>query len=99
MLFEMRAARGAARTIAAAVLAVALNPAVEAASQTTRPRTSPSTLSPSDVDAVRRVTQAYRDAWLANDPERVMSTLLGDAVLLPSGLGPIEGHDAIRRFW
>jgi len=45
------------------------------------------------------VTQAYRDAWLANDSERVMATLTRDAVLLPSGLEPIAGEAAIRKFW
>ncbi len=28
-----------------------------------------------------------------------MGTLAADAVLLPSGLEPIVGHAAIRRFW
>jgi uncharacterized protein (TIGR02246 family) len=56
-------------------------------------------LSAADTAAVRAVTQEYRDAWLANDPERVMATLTSDAVLLPSGLSPIVGDTSIRRFW
>ena len=56
-------------------------------------------LSAADTVAVRAVTQDYRDAWLANDPDRVMATLTSDAVLLPSGLSPIAGHTSIRRFW
>lgn len=56
---------------------------------------------PSDADrrAVIQVTQAYRDAWLANDATRVMATLTADAVILPSGLHPIQGAAAIRAFW
>ncbi len=53
----------------------------------------------SDAAAVRAVTQEYRSAWVANDPARVMATLTPDAVLLPSGLAPIEGAAAIRQFW
>ena len=56
-------------------------------------------LPPADAAAVRAVTQEYRDAWLANDAARVMATLTPGAILLPSGLSPIEGQAAIRRFW
>ncbi|HJZ73794.1 MAG TPA: DUF4440 domain-containing protein [Vicinamibacterales bacterium] len=56
-------------------------------------------LSASDTAAVRAATLAYRDAWLANDASRVMATLTEDAVLLPSGLAPIQGSAAIRDFW
>jgi len=52
-----------------------------------------------DATAVRAVTQEYRDAWVANDDARVMATLTPTAILLPSGLPPIEGQAAIRRFW
>lgn len=52
-----------------------------------------------DRAAAAAVTQAYVKAWLSNDAERVMATLTGDAVLLPSGMRPIEGAGAIRRFW
>lgn len=56
--------------------------------------------SPSDDRAaVIAVTREYRNAWLANDAERVMRTLPKKAVLLSSGMDPIEGEDAIRRFW
>lgn len=56
-------------------------------------------LAAADREAVLRVTQEYRDAWLANDPARVMATLADTAVLLPSGMAPIDGEAAIRRFW
>jgi uncharacterized protein (TIGR02246 family) len=57
------------------------------------------TLSDRDRAAVLGVTQEYRDAWLANDPARVIATLTPDAVLLPSGLSPIQGTTAINAFW
>jgi uncharacterized protein (TIGR02246 family) len=52
-----------------------------------------------DRAAVEFATREYVSAWKANDPKRVMATLLPDAVLLPSGLAPISGTDAIKRFW
>lgn len=58
-----------------------------------------SSLSSSDIDAIKLADQAYVRAWLANDREQVMATLTEDAVLLPSGLAALEGSDAIREFW
>lgn len=52
-----------------------------------------------DRAAVEAATQAYRTAWLTNDPEQVMATLTPDAVIYPSTLSPIKGADAIRAFW
>ena len=34
-----------------------------------------------DRAAAEAATQAYREAWLSNDPQRIMSTLTPDAVL------------------
>ena len=61
------------------------------AAQATRPL--------SDRAAAEAATHAYREAWLSNDPERIMATLTADAVLYPSTLTPIAGSDAIRKFW
>jgi uncharacterized protein (TIGR02246 family) len=52
-----------------------------------------------DRAAAQAATQAYREAWLANDPQRIMATLTPDAVLYPSTLPPVAGSDAIRMFW
>ncbi len=49
--------------------------------------------------AARQVAEAYAAAWRANDSAAVMATLTDDAVLLPFGVPPVEGTDAIRRFW
>lgn len=43
--------------------------------------------------------RAYYEAWLANDTESVMATLTQDAVIVPSGMEPVEGQEAIRAFW
>ena len=50
-----------------------------------------------DRAAVEAATQAYRTAWLTNDPDKVMATLTADAVISPSTLSPIKGADAIRK--
>ena len=52
-----------------------------------------------DRAAVEAATLAYREAWLANDAERVMSTITADAVIYPSTLPPISGAERIRQFW
>lgn len=62
-----------------------------------RPAATPQTFV--DRAAVEFATHEYARAWLANDQQRVMATLLPDAVLLPSGLSPISGAAAITRFW
>lgn len=56
-------------------------------------------LSEHDERAVRAATQRYRDAWLINDDAAVMATLTPDAVIMPSGMKPLSGATAIRRFW
>ena len=60
---------------------------------------APPILTSGDRAAAEAATQAYREAWLSNDPQRIMATLTPDAVLYPSTLPPIAGSDAIRKFW
>jgi uncharacterized protein (TIGR02246 family) len=60
---------------------------------------APPLLTSGDRAAAAAATQAYRQAWLSNDPPRIMATLTPDAVLYPSTLPPIAGGDAIRKFW
>jgi uncharacterized protein (TIGR02246 family) len=56
-------------------------------------------LTSGDRAGAEAATQAYREAWLSNDPQRIMATLTPDAVLYPSTLPPIAGSEAIRTFW
>jgi len=49
---------------------------------------------------IRKAMEAYRTAWLANNPDLVLKTLTPDAVLMPStSAEPIAGQDAIRAYW
>ena len=53
-----------------------------------------------DVVAMKNLTEAYADAWLANDPEAVMDVFTQDAVLIPHhGVGAVVGDEAIRGFF
>ena len=52
-----------------------------------------------ELEKIKAADQAYAAAWLTNDPEQVMATITGDAVMLPSGLPAVEGAQAIREFW
>ena len=56
-------------------------------------------LSTNDRSAIADNLQLYRNAWLKGDANAVMATLAENAVLLPSGLPPIVGDEAIRAFW
>lgn len=56
-------------------------------------------LSEDDQRGIRDNLRHYCDAWLKGDAKAVMATLGENAVLLPSGLAPIVGDEAIRAFW
>jgi len=59
----------------------------------------PEELSAADVAKIRAVNEAYAAGWLRNDPEAVLNLFSGDAVLIPQGNRPVEGIEAIKRFW
>lgn len=56
-------------------------------------------LSPKDVADIQRLDDAYVEAWRRNDRKLVMDLFTPDAVIVPSGRGPIRGHAAIADFW
>lgn len=57
-------------------------------------------LTPGDERAIRATIEAYRTAWLANDPKAVLKTFTDDAVLLPAHGSPaVEGITAIEKYW
>lgn len=57
------------------------------------------TLSDRDREAIRALTEAYVAGWLRDDTTAVMNTLAPDAVIMPAGMQPIIGQEAIRAFW
>ena len=56
-------------------------------------------LSQSDVAKIRRVNDGYADGWRRNDRAAIMGLFRSDAVIIPSGLKPIQGLEAIAHFW
>lgn len=56
-------------------------------------------LSQADLAAVRELDRKYVEAWLAGEPKAVLALFSEDAVIIPSGLQPIQGHRNMRRFW
>jgi uncharacterized protein (TIGR02246 family) len=56
-------------------------------------------LSEADLAKIRAVNEAYAAAWLKNDAEAVLNTLAETAVLIPQGNRPVEGIEAIKKFW
>jgi ketosteroid isomerase-like protein len=50
--------------------------------------------------AVEAAIDAYRRAWLGNDPDAVLRTLTHDAILLPGpAAAAVVGPTAIRAYW
>lgn len=53
-----------------------------------------------DEKAIRSTIEAYRTAWLANDPNGVLRTFTDNAVLLPAhGTSAVAGIAAIKKYW
>ncbi|NNF05117.1 MAG: DUF4440 domain-containing protein [Candidatus Eisenbacteria bacterium] len=52
-----------------------------------------------ELDAIAKASDAYTQAWLANDAELVMGTFVSEPVLSPSGMPFKKGQSAARAFW
>jgi ketosteroid isomerase-like protein len=52
-----------------------------------------------DLAGVRALDSAGATAWLSNAPEQVMALFTPGAVISPSGIPVIQGHEAMRAFW
>ncbi len=58
-----------------------------------------STLAEQDSLAVVEAIGAYVQGWRTDDTTGVLNTLDTEAVLVPAGILPITGREAIRNFW
>lgn len=56
-------------------------------------------LSADELGAIAKASDAYTQAWLANDAELVMGTFVSEPVLSPSGMPFKKGQSAARAFW
>lgn len=48
---------------------------------------------------IRQIHRDYVEGWLANDEEKIMNLLDADPRIQPNSLRPINGKEAIRKFW
>jgi len=56
-------------------------------------------LSAADRAAIRALDERFVKGWLKDDVSQVLSVFAADAVLLPPGSGPVQGTEAIRKYW
>jgi uncharacterized protein (TIGR02246 family) len=56
-------------------------------------------LAAADIAAIRATDSSFARAFGAGDAAGVAETYLPDAHLLPPNAGPIEGREAIQKFW
>jgi uncharacterized protein (TIGR02246 family) len=74
--------------------------ATQATDQKSLSASSTLELTPGDQQAIKAVLEAYRTAWLANDPKGVLKTFTEDAVLEPAdGATAVVGIAAIEKYW
>ena len=56
-------------------------------------------LSAADRAAIRALDERFVQGWLKDDVAQVLSVFAPDAILLPPGSGPVQGTEAIRKYW
>lgn len=56
-------------------------------------------ISAEDIEQIRGISKDYTNGWLENDSEKVLGLYTDSAIIIPSGLMPIEGKKAISDFW
>jgi ketosteroid isomerase-like protein len=58
-----------------------------------------SNLSNDDIEQIKKINSDYTNGWLDNDAEKVLGLYSESATIIPSGLSPIQGKEAIKEFW
>ena len=56
-------------------------------------------LSAGDIDQIREISRNYTQGWIENDSEKVLRQYTDSATIIPSGLSPLDGINAITDFW
>ena len=56
-------------------------------------------LSDKDKNEIKNAKEAYRVAWLKNEPEKVLALFTANATIYPNGLSARKGKNALREFW
>ena len=58
-----------------------------------------SNLSVKDIEQIRMINRNYTQGWLDGDSLKVLGLFTESATIIPSGLLPLEGKQAIADFW
>lgn len=58
-----------------------------------------SELTPADKSVITGMINQYNTAWLRNDSAAIMDLFADTAILIPSGMDPIQGKSNISAFW
>jgi len=58
-----------------------------------------SSLSASDIEQIREINKNYTEGWIENDSAKVLGLYTNSAIIIPSGLLPLNGKKAITEFW
>jgi ketosteroid isomerase-like protein len=56
-------------------------------------------ISNEDKEKIKNICKDYTNGWLENDYKKVLGLYADSATIIPSGLGPIQGIQAITDFW
>lgn len=49
--------------------------------------------------AINEIRKSYVNGWLAGDKETVLALFSNDATIIPDGMEPINGLEAIENYW
>ncbi|WP_424963991.1 YybH family protein [Ekhidna sp.] len=52
-----------------------------------------------DQKTIEQMSKTYVNGWLTNDKATVLNLFHSDASIIPSGMAPIQGKDAIEAYW
>lgn len=56
-------------------------------------------LSAQDETKIRNINKSYVSGWLSSNQLEVLDLFLDDATIVPSGMAPKKGKNALKEFW
>jgi ketosteroid isomerase-like protein len=56
-------------------------------------------LSAEGIEQIKEINKNYTQGWLEGDPSKVLGLYTDSAIIIPSGLLPIQGKKSITDFW
>lgn len=56
-------------------------------------------LTEEDIAEIEQIQKDYTEGWIENDPDKILDLYTDSAIIIPSGLTPSTGKEAISSFW